>query len=167
MIEYIKIPVYILIGLLLISCARRQRRYWREMTTNRPTGSLRAGYILATITLALGLVTALLINSPQGWQMFIGVAMLTLVFCVKITFSPVVIAVVLVACGYQLYAFDRFPLFELWGGAISVLAWRLPEQFRIVYSTLSFMWVLMVFFSGGNPTVSSAEDIADVAETLS
>jgi hypothetical protein len=167
MIEYMKIAVYILIGLLLISCAKRQRRYWREMTTNRPTGSLRAGYILATITIVLGLATALLVNTPQGWQMFIGVAMLTLVFCVKITFSPVVIAVILVACGYQLYAYDRFPLFELWGGTISVLAWRLPEQFRIVYSTLSFIWVLMVFFRGGSPAISSAEDIADVAGTVS
>ena len=167
MIAYMKVPVFILIGLLLISCAKRQRRYWREMTTNRPTGSLRAGYILATITLALGLATAMIVNTPEGWQMFVGVALLTLVFCVKITFSPVVIAVILIACGYQFYAYDRFPLFELWGGTMSVLAWRLPEQFRIIYSTLSFIWVLMVFFGGGNPSVSSAEDIADVAGGIS
>jgi hypothetical protein len=91
---------------------------------------------------------------------------MTLVFCVKITFSPSVVALVLIACAYQFYVYDRLPIFEIWGGAVSVLAWRLPEQFRVIYTTISFAWVLVVFLGGGNPEIGSADDIANVSDEL-
>ena len=166
MLHYLKIPLICFIGLLLIACAKRQRRYWREMKTNKPTGSLRAGYSLAIFTIFVAISAALYSNSAAGWEMFLGVLLMTLVFCVKITFSPSVIALVLGACAYQLYAYDRFPFFEIWGGAVSVLAWRLPEQFRIIYTTLSFIWVMVVFLKGGSPEVSSPDDVADVTSAL-
>jgi len=154
------------IGLLLIACAKRQRRYWREMTNNRPTGSLKAGYLLAIVTIFVALAIAAVINSPVGWEVFLGILLMTLVFCVKITFSPSVVALVLIACAYQFYVYDRLPIFEIWGGAVSVLAWRLPEQFRVIYTTISFAWVLVVFLGGGNPEIGSADDIANVSDEL-
>jgi len=167
MMEYLKIPVLIMVGLLLIPCIKRQRRYWREMMQNKPTGSLKAGYVLAILTMFIGLGLAVLFNTPEAWNLFMGVALLTLVFCVKITFSPAVIGLVLIACAYQFYVSDRFPLFELWAAAVSVLAWRLPEEFRVVYTAISFIWVMIVFLGGGNPEVSaSADDLADVSEML-
>jgi hypothetical protein len=166
MTEYLKIPVLMFIGLLLIACAKRQRRYWREMTNNRPTGSLKAGYLLAIVTIFVALAIAAVINSPVGWEVFLGILLMTLVFCVKITFSPSVVALVLIACAYQFYVYDRLPIFEIWGGAVSVLAWRLPEQFRVIYTTISFAWVLVVFLGGGNPEIGSADDIANVSDEL-
>jgi hypothetical protein len=166
MTEYLKIPVLMFIGLLLIACAKRQRRYWREMTNNRPTGSLKAGYLLAIVTIFVALAIAAVINSPVGWEVFLGILLMTLVFCVKITFSPSVVALVLIACAYQFYVYDRLPIFEILGGAVSVLAWRLPEQFRVIYTTISFAWVLVVFLGGGNPEIGSADDIANVSDEL-
>lgn len=164
--EYLKIFITGLILILLIACAKRQRRYWREMCENRPTGSLRAGYTLAIITIFLSLSAALYSNSTTGWEVFIGILLMTLIFCVKITFSPAVIALVLGICTYQLHTSDNFPFFEVWGAAVSVLAWRLPEEFRIFYTTLSFLWVMVVLLSGGNPEVTSADDVADVTTVL-
>lgn len=160
---YTKIPVLLILGVLLFACAKRQRRYWFEMRENRPTGSLKAGYALAILTIFIALACAIFLNSPKGWEMFMGLALVALIFCVKITFSPAVIALVLVASAYEFYVSDRFPILEVWGGIVSVIAWRLPEEFRIFYSTLSFIWVVVSFLGGGNPEISSPDDIADVS----
>lgn len=166
--DYLKYAFTAFIFLLLIACAKRQRRYWREMHESKPTGSLRAGYKLAIFTLFTSLAVALYSNTVEGWELFMAILLMTAVFCVKITFSPAVVGVVLVICTYRMYVDDSFPLFEVWGGVLSVLAWRLPEEFRIVYTTLSFIWVMVIFLSGGNPASepSSADDITDAAGLL-
>ena len=134
---------------LICCCCFRQRRYWRELTQNRPTGTLKAGYGLAIITVILSLIGSALFNTPSAWQMFLSILLMTLIFCVKITFSPSVIALTLAVCTFQFYTSNSFPLFEVWTGFISVLTWRLPEEVRIAYACLSFTWALFALLFGG------------------
>jgi len=149
MTNVLKIAVTAFILLLVFACCKRQRRYWREMQTSRPTGSLKAGYALAIATVFISLPLAMYSNTETGWQLFISILLMTVVFCVKITFSPAVIAAVLGICVYQLHVHDRFPFFEIWGAAVSVIAWRLPEEVRIVYTSLTFIWAMTILISGG------------------
>lgn len=168
MSDILKIATTLFILVLMFACFKRQKRYWREMQESRPTGSLKAGYKLAILTVGLSLIAAVYSNTPAGWEVFITILLMTVVFCVKITFSPAVIALVLGICTYQLYVHDSFPFFEVWGAAISVIAWRLPEEFRIFYTTLSFIWVMIIILSGGNPDIqsSTAEDLTDAGSLL-
>lgn len=163
--EYVKLALAGLIIILMFCCFKKQRRYWREMSTSRPTGSLKAGYALAIITVFISLPLALYVNTREGWELFVSVLLMTVVFCAKITFSPAVIAGVLGICAYQLYVHDRFPFFEVWGAAVSIVAWKLPEQVRGFYNTVTFIWALTILLSSGSPQVedSNAEDLIDVA----
>jgi hypothetical protein len=138
------------------------------MQTSRPTGSLKAGYALAIATVFLSLPIALYSNTPASWQLFISVLLMTVVFCVKITFSPAVIAAVLGVCAFQLHAYDRFPFFEVWGAAVSVIAWRLPEEVRTVYTTLTFLWAMTILLGGGAPQGdgSTALDITEATSVI-
>ncbi len=166
--DYIKIAAAGFLLILMFACFKRQRRYWREMHTSRPTGSLKAGYQLAIATVFISLPLALYSNTPTGWELFISVLLMTVVFCVKITFSPAVIATVLGVCTYQMVVNDRFPFFEVWGAAVSVIAWRLPEEFRVVYITMTFLWSMVILVGGATSEVdtSSAEDVTDAATLL-
>lgn len=166
MTEYLKLAATGVILILMIACCKRQRRYWREMQTSRPTGSLKAGYALAIATVFLSLPIAFYANTQTGWQLFISVLLMTVVFCVKITFSPAVIAAVLGICAFQLHAHDRFPFFEVWGAAVSVIAWRLPEEVRVVYTTLTFIWAMTILVGGGAPEGGSPTAL-DVTEATS
>jgi hypothetical protein len=168
MTDYLKVAATGLIIILVFACCKRQRRYWREMQTSRPTGSLKAGYALAIATVFLSLPIALYSNTPASWQLFISVLLMTVVFCVKITFSPAVIAAVLGVCAFQLHAYDRFPFFEVWGAAVSVIAWRLPEEVRTVYTTLTFLWAMTILLGGGAPQGdgSTALDITEATSVI-
>ena len=166
MTDYLKLAATGFILILIIACCKRQRRYWREMQTSRPTGSLKAGYALAIATVFLSLPIAFYSNTQTGWQLFISVLLMTVVFCVKITFSPAVIAAVLGICAFQLHAHDRFPFFEVWGAAVSVIAWRLPEEVRVVYTTLTFIWAMTILIGSGAPEGESPTAL-DVTEATS
>ncbi len=135
------------------------------MSTSRPTGALKVGYALAIITVCVSLPLALYANTRESWELFVSVLLMTVIFCAKITFSPAVIAGVLGICAYQLYVHDSFPFFEVWGAAVSVVAWKLPEQVRGLYNTVTFIWALTILLSSGSPQAenSSADDLIDVA----
>ena len=163
MTEYLKLTTIGFIIILMFACFKRQRRYWTEMQTSRPTGSLKAGYKLAIATIVVSLPMAAYSNTPEGWELFISVLFMTVVFCVKITFSPAVIAAVLGVCACQLYAYDRFPFFEIWGAALSVFAWKLPEEARALYTSMTFLWALMILI-GGNSSAAEASTATDVAD---
>jgi hypothetical protein len=163
MTEYLKLATVVFIAFLMFACFKRQRRYWREIHTSKPTGSLKAGYKLAIATVLISLPLAAYSNTPEGWQLFISVLLVTVVFCVKITLSPAVIATVLGMCAYQLYVYDRFPFFEIWGSALSVFAWKLPEEARALYTSITFLWALAVLVSGGG-SVAEATNAAEAAD---
>jgi hypothetical protein len=168
MTDYVKVAATVLILILIFACCKRQRRYWREMQTSRPTGSLKAGYALAIATVFLSLPIALYSNTQTSWQLFISILLMTVVFCVKITFSPAVIATVLAVCAFQLHAHDRFPFFEVWGAAVSVIAWRLPEEVRTVYTTLTFLWAMTILLGGGahQGDGSTALDVTEATSVI-
>jgi hypothetical protein len=171
MSDYLKIIAVFFIAILIAFCIKRQRRYWREMHTGKPTGSLKAGYKLAIATVFIAFPLAAISNTTTGWELFISVLLMTVVFCVKITFSPAVIGLVLGICGFQLYFNDRFPFFEVWGSAASVIAWRLPEEFRVVYTALTFLWAMAILIGGGaassSSSTSAAADISDATSLVS
>lgn len=166
--EYVKLALAGLILILMFCCFKKQRRYWREMSTSRPTGALKAGYALAIITVGVSLPLALYANTRESWELFVSVLLMTVIFCAKITFSPAVIAGVLGICAYQLCVHERFPFLEVWGAAVSVIAWQLPEEVRGLYNTVTFIWALVILISGGSLEASSegdtstAEDLIDV-----
>ena len=63
---------------------------------------------------------------------------------------------------------DRFPFFEVWGAAVSVIAWRLPEEFRVVYTTMTFLWAMVILVGGATSEAdaSTASDVTDAASLL-
>jgi hypothetical protein len=166
--EYLKLAAIAFILILMFACFKRQRRYWTEMLTSKPTGSLKAGYKLAIATIFVALPLAAYSNTTEGWELFTSVLLMTVVFCVKITFSPAVIAAVLGVCACQLYAYDRFPFFEIWGAALSVFAWKLPEEARALYTSLTFVWALVILIGGGSSATEAATtaDVADLTTLL-
>lgn len=165
---YMKMVASVGVLILIMCCVMRQRRYWRELQESRPSGSIKAGYQLATAAIVGTLVFALISNTDSSWQLFIGVLLVALAFCVKITFSPTVIALTLAVCIVQLHTTDEFPLLTVWGGFISALTWRLPEEFRIFYAYISFLWIFVATVSGSHPEAAGAELPMDgVADTLS
>lgn len=167
MSEYSKLALAGFILILMFACFKKQGRYWREMSTSRPTGALKAGYVVAIATVLLSLPFAIYSNTPEGWELFISILLMTVVFCAKITFSPAAIAIVLGICTFQLFVQDRFPFFEVWGASVSVIAWKLPEQVRAFYSTLTFVWALCILVSGSaSGGETSAADIVDVTTIL-
>lgn len=166
MTDYLKLIATGILLIFILACCKRQRRYFREMHTSRPTGSLKAGYILAIATVFISLPLAMYSNTQSGWEIFISVLLMTVVFCVKITFSPAVIAAVLGICTFQLLQNDRFPFFEIWGAAVSVIAWRLPEEVRTVYTTLTFIWAMTILLGGGAPSGEGTSTL-DVTEATS
>lgn len=165
---YFKMVASVGVLILIMCCVMRQKRYWRELQESRPSGSIRAGYRLAIASIIGTLLFALISNTETSWELFIGVLLMALAFCVKITFSPTVIAMTLAVCIVQLHTTDEFPLLTVWGGFISVLTWRLPEEFRIFYAYLSFIWVFYATVSFSSPEAVGAEVPVDgVTDTLS
>jgi hypothetical protein len=155
---------------LIFFCVMRQRRYWRELSTNRPSGSVRAGYSLSVVCVFLSFLVAVYINTPTMWQLFGSILIMGLVFCVKVTFSPMVLAATLAVCTYQFYFANEFPLWTVWCSFIAVLTWRLPEEVRVVYASLSFLWILLSVIlpaKAAAPEASPADQVSDVLDTMS
>jgi hypothetical protein len=154
---------------LIFFCVMRQRRYWRELSTNRPSGSVRAGYTLSVACVFLSFLVAVYINTPTMWQLFGSILIMGLVFCVKVTFSPTVLACTLAVCTYQFYFSNEFPLWTVWWSFIGVLTWRLPEEVRVAYASLSFLWILfsVLLPTKAATTASTTSDqVADVLDTM-
>lgn len=145
---------------LIWMCARRQRRYWRELTTNRLSGSVKAGYTISTIIMGGALGLALVCNTPEMWANFVTVVTLGFMFCLKITFSPAVMAATLGICAVQLFLNQTFPIVEVWATFISIITWRLPEEVRAYYAYLSFVWIVIVALFPSSPTTAVAADTA-------
>lgn len=148
-------------GLLILCCLKRQHRYWRELQENRPSGSIRAGYQIAILLTMSTLAISLLTQSEWMWEIFISVLLLALVFCVKVTFSPSVVALTLATCLYRLYTFDEFPLVEIWMSFTSMLTWRLPEDIRAAYACVSFLWIVIATLGSSHPHEVSGESTLD------
>ncbi len=159
--------------LLICFCIIRQRRYWREIKQNRPSGSVKCGYALACISISLAFAGALFFNSEESWRVFMSVLTMSLIFSLKITFSPAMIAITLAVCTLQFHCNGNFPLLEVWSGFVRMLTWRLPEEVRVAYATVSFAWVCLVLLFGGAATPSSdsaelaLEGISDPLSSLS
>jgi hypothetical protein len=111
---------------------------------------------MVAIGVALG--AAIFYDSPQMWELFLGVVMTSALFCVKITFSPAVIGAALAISTAQLYLDGSFPFLEVWAAFVRVVTWRLPEEFRVAYATVSFGWTLvtLVAASGASPADSES-----------
>ncbi len=154
--EIVRNIITFVVIVLILLCFKRQRRYWREMQTSRLSGSLRVGYSLAIFTMGVATPLAFFFNNEQMWALYISVLLMTVAFCAKITFSPTMIALTLATSLYQLHMDGGFPFWEVWCSLVSVLTWRLPEDIRAAYATLSFVWVMLSLFSG--PAASTTED---------
>ena len=76
--------------------------------------------------------------------MFISVVITAAIFCVKITFAGAVAGATLAICTVHLYTNDSFPLLEVWTTIVRVVTWRLPEEYRIAYASVSFLWTIAV-----------------------
>ena len=86
---------------------------------------------------------------------------MALVFCVKITFSPAVIGITLALCTYQLNVHNEFPLLEVWATVIRVATWRLPEEVRVVYACVSFVWILTTLLSSSVTETGAGDTVAN------
>lgn len=166
--EIVKHVIGAICAILIMCCLKRQHRYWRELQENRPSGSIRAGYRISILITVITLAASLFTQSEWMWEIFISVLLLALVFCVKVTFSPSVIALTLAMCVYRMYQFDDFPLVEVWVSFTSILTWRLPEEVRAAYACVSFLWILLATLSSSTSSQAVAESAADsLADTIS
>lgn len=86
---------------------------------------------------------------------------MALIFSLKITFSPAMLGITLAVCTLQYHAQGTFPLLEVWTAFARILTWRLPEEVRVAYATISFAWVCLVVLFGAAVTPSS--DTTEVA----
>ncbi|MFO0415778.1 MAG: hypothetical protein ACK5Y6_00685 [Pseudomonadota bacterium] len=165
MSPYLKNLILVFVVGLILCCVMRQRRYWREIKTSRPSGTLRAGYQLAMIAIGAALGAALFYDTPEKWQLFLGVVITAALFCVKITFSPAVVAAALAISAAQLYLNDTFPLLEVWAAFVRVVSWRLPEEFRVAYATVSFVWtIITLVISSGS---GASDQVGGIVEGVS
>ena len=132
------------------------------MQESRLSGSLRVGYRLAILTTVAALPFACFTYTETSLDLFGSVMLMVLGFCMKITFSPTIIALTLSACTFQLYINDEFPLWQIWLSVTSMLTWRLPEDVRAAYATISFLWVLVTLVSGtaAHPDAAGGDDAA-------
>jgi hypothetical protein len=145
------LPRYAITGFLLLLicfCVIRQRRYWREIKQNAPSASVKCGYVLACISISLALAGALVFNTDQSWRIFMSILTMALIFSLKITFSPAMIATALALCTLKFQADGSFPIFEVWTGFIRILTWRLPDELRVAYATISFAWACLTLLVG-------------------
>jgi hypothetical protein len=117
----------------------------------------------------ISLIIAACVNTPNMWQLFGAVLIMAVVFCMKVTFSPAVLACTLAVCTYQFYDSNEFPLWTVWSGFVSVMTWRLPEEVRVLYASLSFLWILfsVALPSKAATAVSTHEQVSDVIESIS
>lgn len=159
--EIVKNFIGAICAILIVCCLKRQHRYWRELQENRPSGSIRAGYQISILITVLTLAVSLFTQSEWMWEIFISVLLLALVFCVKVTFSPSVIALTLAMCVYRMYQFDDFPLVEVWLSFTSILTWRLPEEVRAAYAYVSFLWILLATLRSSTPHETIGESAVD------
>lgn len=93
--------------------------------------------------------------------MCLGIILTTMFFCLKITFSPGMLALTLAVCTLRLHTTSEFPFLEVWTGITTALMWRLPEDVRMVYSALSFVWVMASFLSAPASAASEGDSVAE------
>lgn len=160
--EFFRYGVTTLLTFLIVCCLVRQRRYWREIHSNRPSGTLKAGYVISALTIFGAVVYAAVVGIAESKTVLMGVVPMAMLFALKITFSPVILAVILGICTFQFNANGSFPLIELWKGVTTVVTWRFPEYVRVTYAFLTFLWMIVAFFSMGS-SVESLEDGLDAA----
>jgi hypothetical protein len=166
--EILKHLIATVCGILILCCILRQRRYWRELQENRPSGSIRAGYRISIFVTLSTFALCIFMQSEWMWEIFVSILLLALVFCVKITFSPSVIGLTLAMCVYRIYQFDDFPLIEVWLSLTTVLTWRLPEEIRAAYACISFIWILVAALSSPASGEQGAQNALEgVGEGLS
>lgn len=152
---------------LICCCVVRQRRYWRELQSNRPSSSVRVGYKLATTSAFIGLAVAFGVNSAEGWKIFGAVVLMLSFFCLKISFSPTIVAVTIAIMLVQHELTGSIDFINVWLGVASAVMWRFPEDVRAVYAAISFLWVLASFLR--TTEAASAEspmDLDPIADTL-
>ncbi len=137
--------VSVILIFLICCCVVRQRRYWRELQSNRPSTSVRIGYKLATTSAILGLAVTFWLNNPEAWKIYGAVILMLSFFCIKISFSPTILAFTLLLTLLRHESTGSVELIDVWVGVASAVMWRFPEDVRAVYATISFIWVLSSF----------------------
>jgi hypothetical protein len=157
--DLLKHSVGILVLCLILCCIMRQRRYWRELRENRPSGSLRVAYTVSVATILLTLASAAVLQAEWMREIVPSILLLALVFCVKITFSPSVVAFTLAVCTYRMYQHDEFPIVEVWLSFTRILTWRLPEDVRAAYACVSFFWILISTLAASQPEASAPDAV--------
>ena len=162
----VKHSLMTLIVFLVTVCVLRQRRYWRELHQNNPSRSLRVGYALAVFTSMIGLAATLYTNSPESWQLFTSLLLLAIFFCLKISFSPSILAATLTICLINLQLNDTVSFVEVWIGVLSVVTWRFPEEIRALYAALSFLWVIVTFLSPADAAAAEAAPSDQIEESV-
>jgi hypothetical protein len=65
------------------------------------------------------------------------------------------VAITLAICTFRFQTHGDLPIFEVWTGFVRILTWRLPEEVRVVYATISFTWVCVILLFGGTTPVNS------------
>ena len=162
----VKYSLMTLIVFLLTVCVLRPRRYWRELHQNKPSRSLRVGYALAVFTSMIGLAATLYTNSPESWQLFTSLLLLVIFFCLKISFSPSILAATLTICLINLQLNDTVSFVDVWIGVSSVVTWRFPEEIRALYAALSFLWVVVTFLSPADAAAAEAAHSDQIEESV-
>lgn len=150
---------------LICCCIIRQRRYWRELQSNRPSSSVRVGFKLATAAAIMGAVIAAIVNTPEGWKVFGAVVLMLCFFCVKISFSPAILALTLALMTLNHEMTGAIHFMDVWMAVATAVMWRFPEEVRAVYATISFIWVLASFMrtteAGSAQTVAELNPLVD------
>lgn len=166
MSDVVHYAVMALLMFLIFCCVARQRRYWREIHTNRPSGTVRAGYVFASVTLAFSFIYAAIVGTDESWALLFSIVPMAILFCLKITFSPAILAFVLGSCTVQFHLHGNFPFFEIWRGVATVITWRFPEEVRIGYALLTFLWMIGALLFGGGRAESVEEGLESAADTV-
>jgi hypothetical protein len=115
------------------------------------------GYSLAVISVFLAFVYTLQTSDEGAWQLFVGFLTMVIFFCLKITFSPGVLALILGFCTFTLVQHDEFRFFEVWSAFTSIVTWRFSEKIRAGYTALSFVWVIFAFLFPGSSGADALE----------
>lgn len=153
---------------LICCCIVRQRRYWRELQSNRPSTSVRIGYKLATASAIIGLAVAFGVNSAEGWKIYGAVVLMLSFFCVKISFSPAILAVTIGIVLVQHELTGSVNFIDVWLGVASAVMWRFPEDVRAVYAAISFLWVISTFLRATDAAAAETPgDLDPISDAIS
>lgn len=160
--------ITVILLFLICCCIVRQRRYWRELQSNSPSTSVRIGYKLATTSAFLGLAVTFWVNTPEAWKIYGAVVLMLSFFCLKISFSPSILAFTLLLTLLRHEATGSVEFIDVWVGVASAVMWRFPEDVRAVYATISFIWVFSSFLRFTDAaSAETAGDLNPLEHTIS